>query len=912
MGILVKLSVTLLIVLGLGLFSLPYLVRDQLVLWAYSQGVDDARLERISINWLTGQLRLSGLVLQRRGQPSLQLDELLLDVDLAALKDKRLLVERLQLSGLQGALRQHEGQLWLGPLPLPVPDAAAEEQSAGPVALAWQAGLQQFAVDNLRWQTRWHGQTFNIDINQARLSDLYQWTPDQPAQFSLDGALDGAAVQLDSQLRPLTANPDLELQLTLKQLPLDAVMALIGQPLKATLSSDLKLTASLKPLHVRSQGSLALGQVHWDAQQQTTLQQLRWQGKADWREADSTAQLDGKLALKQLAARVPLSEASQGTTAQLSQETPLPKQDKPLQAQLMAADWQGNVALTLADGEDAPLQLTVNQQLQLNGLQAQWQQLDAGLGSLNQQSAFKLSGASWQLTQPQLQLAALQARRKDQTGALYPLLTLEQLQLDKLSAQVDKATLGKLSMTNLQLARHSMAADSENQSHSQALSYWQQLQLSGLAWQPAQLRINQLAIGGGESWLLRDKTGALTDVEMLQQQLMALIPSETGKASAADTDKTSDTGKASDTDKASDINRAPLRIVLAELALTKPHQLYFEDRAVSPLFRLNGELQQLVAGPYDSEGQRPLDLNLLAALNGDGELKLDATLDTRTLQSGGWALDIGGVELPYTSPYSMQYTGYFVKSGQLDLQSRGTLAAGLLEGKTDIELVNFDVEPRVQSQVDQVSKRLSMPLETALMVLENSDRNIKLELDLSGSLDDPNFGYQSVINSLAGKGLKTAAVSFLTRSLQPYATLVSLAKTAIDAEAKGTFITLQPVAFSAGTAVLSADMRGYIDKLSGMLIQRPAMRLRLCGNAVKRDHDQLLTQLLAANKKREKPLADEVIQTQLTEQLQTLAEQRSEAVKAALAEQTDKKRLFICYPQVDSSSDADPGVAIGI
>jgi len=898
----VLLTATLL--LGLTFQTLPYLVRDQLVLWFYGQGVEDARLRTLSLNWFTGELNIRGLSLQREGYTPLRLDHLQLDLSLKALLDKQIRIEQFRVLGLHGGIAQRDDQLWLGPVPLPSAEAGEENTgSADTGGSNWQFGLDQVALNDIRWLSDWQGQRYPLQIDSAELLRLYQWAPLEQTDIALKGRLNGAPLTLSSAGTPLQASPQFSAAINLEAVPLDNLMALAQQPLRATLSSNLQLTLQLNPLQVKAEGSLALAKLDWSAEQQAAVRNLSWKGTAQWQGETSAADFDGALALKGIALTLPEQlelkagaarwngkgelALEKGLKASLKGKLGLAKLAAALPADQRAAlaelNWQGDVVLR--QPTDQALQLTTNNRVELQQLSLQQKQLVARLSQLVLNNSVELKGEQWALQQPEMNATSLSVSDGD-----YPLVSLGAVALNEVSASATQAKLAALELTGLQLAR---VNDEENP---RPLSQWQQLRVEQLSWQPERLSINEVQINGGDTLLRRDEQGALVDIELLKQRLAALQPAsseEPGWEKPA-TEST------------------PMVIQLTGLSVRQPHQLRFQDRSVKPAFNFNGELSQLAVGPWDSEGKRPTDLNLLAKLNGDGDLKLHGVLDTATMQSGGWTLDVSGVEMPYLSPYAMEYTGYYVQSGQLALNSKGTLKSGQLEGKNHLQLNNFDVEPREQDKVSKVSQQLSMPLETAVMVLEDDDQNIDLDLDISGSLDDPNFGYQSVINSLAGKGLKTAAMSYLTKSLQPYATLLSLAKTAVEAGEKGTFISLQPVSFAPGSASLNGDMKGYIGKLTEILTERPAMRLKLCGNAVAADRKLVQAELDKANSKRKKPLSDEALANRLQVQLQTLAQQRSEKVKEALARTVDKKRLFVCYPQVAMDSDAAPAVSVGI
>ena len=895
------------LVLLLALHTLPYLVRDQLVLWFYQQGVEDARLRSLSVNWLNGRLTIDKLALKRDGFSPLVLDQLKLDIDLSALIDKQVRIEQLAVHGLQGGLSDEDNRLWLGPLSLPVSEdqdeTVAGEDSA---ASEWQVGLDQLDITDLAWLTRWQGQRYPLQIAQAQLSHLYQWAPVTETEFNLKGQFDGSPLALDSRSYPLQASPEFNATITTDRFSFGSLAALAQLPLSGQLSSNLELKAQLNPLKISVDGDLTLAKLDWNAEQTAQLSQLTWKGQAGWSQETQNADLAGTLNLQGVKLSLPepqlaitlaglrwqgQNQAQIGDTLKNDLNGTLNLNDLKLSmaaqqaaVALDALQWRGRSALVKP--AEGALNVTSEQSLMLSGLNASQDALKAQLVSLENQSLLELEGDKWQVALPELSATGFEAYKGEVS-----LAQLQSLKAEEGLFSASQAELAQLTVEELQLAQ---LANSDKR---QPISQWATLQLHQFGWKPEQLAIQRIELGGGESRIRRGKQGELTDVEALQQ--LFAVPAE---------DQASEQSGASGS-----ASKQPMQVKVEEVIVTNPHKLLFTDRSVKPRFKFKGELSSLSVGPYDNASEKATDLLMKARLNGDGQLNLKGKLDLASgLENGDWVVNIQGVEMPYLSPYSMFYTGYYLRSGQFNLVSEGKLTAGQLEGSNQIRLHNFDVEPREQDKVGQISQQLSMPLETAVMVLEDDDENIELDLDLSGSLDDPNFGYQSVINSLAGKGLKTAAFSYLTKALQPYATLISLAQTAIDANQKGTFINLQPVMFTAGNAGLNSDMRGYLDKLTGMMTERPAMRLKLCGAAVAADAEVLQVQLEKENAKRKKPLPEDDLAEELQQQLQNLAEQRSEAVKAQLAKSVDKERLFICYPTVDATSTEPPHLSVGL
>jgi outer membrane protein OmpA-like peptidoglycan-associated protein len=185
---------------------------------------------------------------------------------------------------------------------------------------------------------------------------------------------------------------------------------------------------------------------------------------------------------------------------------------------------------------------------------------------------------------------------------------------------------------------------------------------------------------------------------------------------------------------------------------------------------------------------------------------------------------------------------------------------------------------------------------------------------LEGSLDDPKFGYQTIINKLAGKGLKNAAIGYISNALQPFGALISISQMVMDAQEKGSFITLQPVIFEPAETTLSSESKAYMAKLAEMMNERKGMRMNICGVAVLADKPAIWAQLQETNKQQKAPLDETLLLLELEPALQALAQQRSDAVKTELSDKQgiDSERLFSCYPKVDLKSKDKPQVSLGL
>ncbi|MBR9885350.1 MAG: DUF748 domain-containing protein [Oceanospirillales bacterium] len=988
-----------LILMALMLVTLPYIVRDQVVIWLYQQGVDDARFDALDINWFTGRVRVKGLRAERAGEYPFQLDSLLVDLDYPSLMQKQIRILNLDLQGLRTGLAIREGQQWLGPLNLTELSTAADEQPSPDTDDAapspWSFGLDNLQLNAIDWRLSLEQQEQRLELDNLWLGSIYLWQPDVETSLSFNGRINGAPFSLDSTSVPLPQQKHGELQLRIEQLPLKPILGELVPQLDATISTDLSLSAQLdgERISLLPKGSITVDGLSWrDEAQSVAANRIDWQGDASiglealrpdsvevkgqltlpeglkldqtamnlaltrlgWQgelqlkmplEAPLQVKLDGglnsgaldlaqsgeqPLALKlgglnwqgavalDLPAKAPMTLALDGTlgsgAVDFTQTTA-----QPLSVKLDGADWRGNTRLLFAD---AGIDLSGQNSLKLGNLALeQGSSLDLTLAGLDLKTALTGKAMSrWQLADTALTLGALNLRQGDvlevslasMNGALDAVYDLDSgaldLKADTIKLGATDARLAKkplasvkaVSLSALQLALPLKLELANAQADGIRLARTVQkepllalkgVNLKRLAMDQQGLNIDRIGLTGLDTVMNLDESMAPVDIRALQQQLQALG----GESKAA---------QASPSPDKSGSDSADFRVRVAELRVDGESQFRFNDRSTEPEFNAVVAIDKASVKGIDTGSGKQSTFELSGKVNRFASLEAKGKVNLiGATRSGDWSAELKGMDLPSLSPYSIKYTGYFLKNGQLNLALEGTLDEDKLDGKNHIRLNRLEVDPVDQAQIGKFQQQLSMPLGTAVAVLQDSDDNIDLDVPISGSLDDPSFDYQSVINKIAGKGVKQGVMSYLLKAMQPYGALISLAQTAIEASQTGAFITLEPVVFEAGTDTPTGDVEGYLGKLTGLLKERDGLRLNLCGISVAADRQRLSQALNEENAERKEPLEPDALALELNTRLQRLANARAEALKSRLQGDVAADRLFLCYPQIDKEGD---------
>jgi hypothetical protein len=173
-------------------------------------------------------------------------------------------------------------------------------------------------------------------------------------------------------------------------------------------------------------------------------------------------------------------------------------------------------------------------------------------------------------------------------------------------------------------------------------------------------------------------------------------------------------------------------------------------------------------------------------------------------------LSFHGLPMPLVSPYMVQFAGYKVEKGKLNLDLKYRVEKGALTASNNILIDQFELGEKVENP-----NAVSLPLDLAVALLKDSDNRIKLDVPITGSLDDPKFSVRALVADALLNALKKVIAS-------PFKAVASLFK---DGE------NLDHVDFKAGQAELDQAQLAKLDNLAKALKERPALNLEVKGAA---------------------------------------------------------------------------------
>lgn len=338
-----------------------------------------------------------------------------------------------------------------------------------------------------------------------------------------------------------------------------------------------------------------------------------------------------------------------------------------------------------------------------------------------------------------------------------------------------------------------------------------------------------------------------------------------------------------------------LAIEIGQISVGANSVIHIRDQMVTPAFQSSLNINKAVISHLDNSKPAQVSELLLNGKVGDyfsfsTSGHLQAFAEKTNLELKG---EIKNMDLPPFSSYANQHLGYFLKSGQMDSDIRLTITNDVIDGNATLQINNLQVSTGDPARAKVLTTQLSMPLETALAMLRDDNKDIKLQIPVTGNIHDPSFNYSDAINQAIAKATKTAAISYLKYALGPFGLAISISQIAGDIAAS---INLEPVVFDAGKTELDETDISYLQHIAGVLTNRPQLRINLCGTTVPADRAALLSTGVAITE----------------ESLPALATQRADRIKEYLVKQhrVAPERLFICHPETLTDKDAPPQVRL--
>ncbi len=259
----------------------------------------------------------------------------------------------------------------------------------------------------------------------------------------------------------------------------------------------------------------------------------------------------------------------------------------------------------------------------------------------------------------------------------------------------------------------------------------------------------------------------------------------------------------------------------------------FSDKSVNPEY--SGKLSEIggrVSG-LSSEETSLADMELRGKLNDYAPLEITGKINP--LKKDLY-VDLKArfkdIDLSPMTPYSGKYAGYTIEKGKLSFDLKYLIDKRKLDSTNVISLDQFTFGDRVESPT-----ATKLPVKLAIALLKDRNGEIKLDIPVSGSLDDPKFSIWRIVLQVIVNLITKAATS-------PFALLGAVF---------GGGEELSYLEFDYGLATISEPNLKKIDTLIKALSDRPALKLDIEGHVdLERDREGLKQFLFQRKLKAEK------------------------------------------------------------
>lgn len=153
-------------------------------------------------------------------------------------------------------------------------------------------------------------------------------------------------------------------------------------------------------------------------------------------------------------------------------------------------------------------------------------------------------------------------------------------------------------------------------------------------------------------------------------------------------------------------------------------------------------------------------LKLNANLNKTGYLSASGSFVPKDIKiNTNINTNIKNLDIKTINSYTQKYLGYNTKKGTISTSVIQDIKKGKLKGSSDTLIEGFKLGSTVKSK-----DAISVPLETGLMLLSDSNGDVRLNIPMSGDMNSPDFSYGGIVLSAIMKfftGVVTAPFGLL-------------------------------------------------------------------------------------------------------------------------------------------------------
>jgi hypothetical protein len=234
--------------------------------------------------------------------------------------------------------------------------------------------------------------------------------------------------------------------------------------------------------------------------------------------------------------------------------------------------------------------------------------------------------------------------------------------------------------------------------------------------------------------------------------------------------------------------------------------LEFADLSLTPQFGTKIHSLTGVINSISTNPEATAQLELDGKVDEYGVAKIRGSLQPfQATQFTDVKLAFTNLEMNRLTPYSGKFAGRRIDSGKLSVDLEYKIKQRQLAGENKFVINKLQLGERVDSQ-----DAADLPLDLAIAILEDSDGVIDLDLPISGSLDDPQFSYGSIV----WKAIKNVLTKIVTSPFRALGKLFGGSGENVDA-----------IVFEAGEATLAPPEQEKLKAVSQALSKRQGLAL---------------------------------------------------------------------------------------
>ncbi|MGB9628217.1 MAG: DUF748 domain-containing protein, partial [Thermodesulfobacteriota bacterium] len=263
----------------------------------------------------------------------------------------------------------------------------------------------------------------------------------------------------------------------------------------------------------------------------------------------------------------------------------------------------------------------------------------------------------------------------------------------------------------------------------------------------------------------------------------------------------------------------PMNIKISEVNL-QGGRIEVSDKSVKPEFSMSlSEIGGRVSG-LSAEANTSADVELHAKINEYAPLEItgkvnplreDLLIDLKAR--------LKDLDLSPATPYSGKYVGYTIEKGKLSFDLKYLIVKRKLDSQNQIFIDQFTFGEKVESP-----DATKLPVKLAVALLKDRKGEIKLDLPVTGSLDDPKFSVWRVILKILVNLISKAATS-------PFSLLGAIF---------GGGEELSYVDFDFGSFTVTEPNVKKLQTIAKALYERPSLKVEIEGHVdMERDREGL-------------------------------------------------------------------------